>query len=54
MTGSEPGSSRTQQLSEQPPADNAAPPGALSERLPHNNDEDKVEDILCLQREGGV
>jgi hypothetical protein len=54
MTGSEPGSSRTQQLSEQPPADNAAPPGALSELLPHNSDEDKVEDILCLQREGGV
>jgi hypothetical protein len=54
MTGSEPGSSRTQQLSEQPPADNAAPPGALSERSPHNSDEDKVEDILCLQRKGGV
>jgi Reverse transcriptase (RNA-dependent DNA polymerase) len=54
MTRSEPGSSRTQQPSEQPPADNAAPPGALSEHSPHNSDEDKVEDILCLQREGGV
>jgi hypothetical protein len=52
MTGSEPGSSRTQQLSEQPPADNAAPPGALSKRSPHNSDDDKVEDILHLQREG--
>jgi hypothetical protein len=54
MTGSKPGSSRTQQLSEQPLADNAAPPGALSECSPHNSDEDEVEDILCLQREGGV
>jgi hypothetical protein len=54
MTGSKPGSSRTQQPFEQPPADNAAPPGALSECLPHNSDDDKVEDILCLQREGGV
>jgi hypothetical protein len=54
MTGSEPGSSRIQQPSEQPPADNAAPPGALSKCSPHNSDEDEVEDILCLQREGGV
>jgi hypothetical protein len=54
MTGSEPGSSRTQQPSEQPPADDAAPPGALSKHLPHNSDEDEVEDILHLQREGGV
>jgi hypothetical protein len=54
MTGSEPGSSRTQQPSEQPPADNAAPPGALSKRSPHNSDEDEVKDILYLQREGGV
>jgi hypothetical protein len=54
MTESEPGSSRTQQPSEQPPADNAAPPGALSERSPHNSDDDEVEDILHLQREGGV
>jgi len=54
MTGSKPGSSRTQQPSEQPPADTAAPPGALSEHLPHNSDENEVEDILCLQREGGV
>jgi Reverse transcriptase (RNA-dependent DNA polymerase) len=54
MTGSELGSSRTQQLSKQPPADNTAPPGALSKRSPHNSDKDKVEDILCLQREGGV
>jgi hypothetical protein len=48
MTGSKPGSSRTQQLSEQPPADTAAPLGALSECLPHNSDEDEVEDILHL------
>jgi hypothetical protein len=54
MTGSEPVSSRTQQPSEQPPADNAAPPGALSEHSPHNSDDDEVEDILCVQREGGV
>jgi hypothetical protein len=54
MTGSEPGSSRTRQPSEQPPADNTAPPGALSEHSPHNSDEDEVEDILHLQREGGV
>jgi Reverse transcriptase (RNA-dependent DNA polymerase) len=26
----------------------------LSERSPHNSDKDEVEDILCLQREGGV
>jgi Reverse transcriptase (RNA-dependent DNA polymerase) len=54
MTGSKPVSSRTQQPSEQPPADNAAPPGALSECSPHNSDENEVEDILHLQREGGV
>jgi hypothetical protein len=38
MTGSEPGSSRTQQPSEQPSADTAAPPEALSKCLPHNSD----------------
>jgi hypothetical protein len=54
MTGSKPGSSRTQQPSKQPLADTAAPPGALSKHSPHNSDEDEVEDILHLQREGGV
>ena len=54
MTRNEPSSSGTQQQSEQPPADTAAPPGALNKCLPQNSDEDKVEDILCLQREGGV
>jgi hypothetical protein len=53
MTGSKPHSSRTQQPSEQPLAD-ATPLGALSECLSHNSDKDKVEDILHLQREGGV
>ena len=54
MTGQGPSSSRSHQRSEKPPADTAAPPGALKECLPPNSDEDKVEDILCLQREGGV
>jgi hypothetical protein len=39
---------------EQPPADSTAPLGALSKHSPHNSDEDKVEDILHLQKEGGV
>jgi hypothetical protein len=39
MSGSKPGSSRTQQPSEQPPADTTAPPGALSEHSLHNSDD---------------
>ena len=54
MTRNEPSSSGAHQQSEQPPADTAAPPGALSERSPQNCDEDEVEDILRLQREEGV
>ena len=54
MTRNEPSSFGTCQWSEQPPADTAAPPGALSERSPQNSDEDEVEDILYLQRKGGV
>ena len=54
MTGNEPSSSGSHQWSEQPPANTAAPPGASSERSPQHSDEDEVEDILHLQREGGV
>jgi hypothetical protein len=42
----DPSSSRTCPSSEQPPANNAAPPDASSENLPEDTDE--VEDILHL------
>jgi hypothetical protein len=53
MTEGDPSSSRNPHSSGQPLANNAAPLGATSENSP-KDDKDEVEDILHLQREGGV
>jgi hypothetical protein len=54
MTEHMPSSFRDEDLSEQPTNSNSAPPRALSETpLPDSSDH-KVDDLLCLQREGGV